>query len=153
MSEDDGNNGSKDLPTGDPSAMANLSQALVPTLLSSLEEALAPKEKNGSVLLSNPQLQGEREGQSISRGSRMMSPQQIQSFGSNYPIGNPAQQNQTYCMSMGNAARQFMSNAAPPFLGNTAQFCSGYAPPPPLMSNYYQGNAAPGYGNTGNAAN
>ena len=156
MSDDEGNNGSKDLLaqiTGDPSAMANLSQALIPTLLSSLEDALASKEKDSSVLPSNLQLQGERDRQSISRGSRMMSPQQMQGLGSNYPMGNPAQQNQTYCMGMGHAAPPFMSNAAPPFLGNAAQCYQGYAAPPPLMGNYYQGNAAPGYGNTGNAAN
>ena len=48
----------------------------------------------------------------------MMSPQQMQGLGSNYPMGNPAQQNQTYCMGMGNAAPPFMSNAAPPFLAS-----------------------------------
>ena len=145
MSDDDGNNGSKDLLaqlTGDPSAMANLSQALIPTLLSFLEDALASKEKDGPVSLSNPQPQGERGRQSISRESTIMSPQHMQGLVSNYPLGNPAQQNQTYCMGMGNAAPPFTSNAAPPFLGNAAQCYQGYAAPPPLMGNYYQGNAA-----------
>ena len=108
MSDDDGDNGSKDLLAqvmGDPSGMANLSQASIPTLLSSLEDALASKEKDGSVLPSNPQLQGECDKQSISWGSRIMSPQQMQGLGSNYPMGNPAQQNQKYCMGMGNAAQ------------------------------------------------
>ena len=121
MSDDDGNNGSKDLLaqlTGGPSAMANLSQALIPTLLSSLEDALASKE-DGPVSPSNPQPQGERGRQSISRGSTMMSPQHMQGLVPNYPLGNPAQQNQTYCMGMGNAAQCYQ----------------GYAAPPPLMGN------------------
>jgi hypothetical protein len=58
-----------------------------------------------------------------------------------------------YCMGMGNADPPFMSNAAPPLSGNAAQYYQGYVPPSPLMGNYYQGNAAPMCGNTGNAAN
>ena len=82
-----------------------------------------------------------------------MNPQHAQGgLVSNYLPGNPAQQNQTYSMGMGNAATPFVSNAAPPFLGNAAQYYQGYAAPH-LMGNYYQGNAAPTYGNTGNAAN
>ena len=80
--------------TGDPSAMANLSQALFPTLLPSLEDALALQE-DGPVSPSNPRPQGERGRQSISRGSTMMSPQHMQGLVSNYPLGNPAQHNQT----------------------------------------------------------
>ena len=47
-----------------------------------------------------------------------MNPQHAQGLVSNYPLGNPAQQN---CMGMGNAAPPFVSNAAPPFLGNATQ--------------------------------
>ena len=81
-----------------------------------------------------------------------MNPQHVQGIVSNYLPGNPAQQNQTYGMGMGNAVPPFVSNAALPFLGNAAQYYQGYAPPH-LMGNYYQGNAAPTYGNTGNAGN
>ena len=153
MSGNDGNPVDEDLVsqiTGNPSAIADLSRALIPTLLTSLQEA---KDRNSSGSPITSQNQGEQDRQQINGGGRMMNPSYTQGYIPNYPPGNPAQQNQTFLAGMGNAAPPFMSNAAPPFLGNAAQYFQGYAAPP-LMGNYYQGNAAPGlYGSSGNAAN
>ena len=117
----------------------------------SLEESLAVRSNNGAGSSRDAQSKGEHNRQIGGEGGSIMNPQHAQGLVSNYPPGNPAQQNQTYSMGMGNAAPPFVSNAAPPFLGNAAQYFQGYAAPH-LMGNYYQGNAAPTYGNTGNAA-
>ena len=154
MSEGDGNPENKDLVsqiTADLNAIADLSRALIPSLLSS-EESLAGRTNNGAGSSRDAQSQGEYNRQIGGGGGGIMNPQHVQGIVSNYLPGNPAQQNQTYGMGMGNAVAPFVSNAALPFLGNAAQYCQGYAPPH-LMGNYYQGNAAPTYGSTGNAAN
>ena len=145
MSDDEGNNGSKDLLaqiTGDPSAMANLLQALIPILLSSLEDALASKE-DGSVLPSNPQLQGERDRQSISRGSRMMSPQQMQGLGSNYPMGNPAQQNQTLLHGYGQCSPTIHEQCSSTLLGQCSPVLSGVCSPSPSHGQLLPGQCSP----------
>ena len=135
MSEEDGNSGNNNVVsqiTGNPSAIADLSRALIPTLISSLEETLA-SDKNGPGSLSNSQSEGEHSRQNISGGDRIMNPRHAHGFLSNYPPGNPAQQNQTYC-----AYQTGMGNAAPPFWGSAAQF------PPGQCSPSFNGQLLPG---------
>ena len=121
LNEGDGNPENNDLVsqiTGDLTTIADLSHALIPSLLSSLEESIATRSTNGAGSSRDTQSQGEHNRQIASGGGNIMNPQHAQGLVSNYPLSNPAQQN---CMGMGNAAPPFMSSAAPLFLGNATQ--------------------------------
>ena len=107
MSEGDRNPENKDLVsqiTADPNAIADLSRALIPSLISSLEESLAARSNNGTGSSRDARPQGEHNRQIGGGGGGIMNPQHARGLVSNYPPGNPAQQNQTYGMGMGNAA-------------------------------------------------
>ena len=104
VSGDDGNPGNNNLVsqiTDNLSTIMDLSRASIPTLLSSLEQSLAMKNKNATDSLSNSQSQGEQDRQNINGGRRIINPSYAHGFLPNYLPGNPAQQN---LMGMGNAA-------------------------------------------------
>ena len=80
--------------TGDLTAITDLSCALIQSLLSSLEESIAARSKNGAGSSRDVQSQGEHNRQNASGGG-IISTQHAQGLVSNYPLGNPAQQNKS----------------------------------------------------------